>query len=72
VVKFVQEAVADGAQVIQQQGDVGPDNTSKFFGNRLAHNSSIWTLAIEHNGEHYGQLVVYYRADNLVPSDSRR
>jgi len=72
VVKFVQEAVADGAQVIQQQGDAGPDNTSKFFGNRLAHNSTIWTSAIEHSGEHYGQLVVYYRANNLVPPDSRR
>jgi len=72
VVKFVQEAVAEGAQVIQQQGDAGLDNTSKFFGNRLAHNSSIWTFAIEHSGEHYGQLVVYYRANNLVPPDSRR
>src|SRR3984885_8902930 len=72
VVKFVQEAVADGAQVIQQQGDAGLDNTSKFFRNRMAHNSTIWTFAIEHSGEHYGQLVVYYRANNLVPPDSRR
>jgi len=72
VVKFVQEAIADGAQVIQQQGDAGLDNTSKFFGNRLAHNSSIWTVAIEHSAEHYGQLVVYYRANNMVPPDSRR
>jgi uncharacterized damage-inducible protein DinB len=72
VVKFVQEAVADGAQVIQQQGDPGLDNTSKFLGNRLAHNSSIWMFAIEHSAEHYGQLVVYYRANNLVPPDSRR
>jgi hypothetical protein len=72
VVKFVQEAVADGTQLIQQQGDAGLDKTSKFFGNRLAHNSSIWTFAIEHSGEHYGQLVVYYRANNLVPPDSRR
>jgi uncharacterized damage-inducible protein DinB len=72
VVKFVQEAVADGAQVIQQQGDAGLDNTTKFFGNRMTHNSSIWTFAIEHSAEHYGQLVVYYRANNLVPPDSRR
>jgi hypothetical protein len=71
VVKFVQEAVADGAKVIQQQGDAGLDKTSKL-GNRLAHNSDIWMVAIEHSGEHYGQLVVYYRANNLVPPDSRR
>jgi len=72
VVKFVQEAVADGALVIQRQGDAGLDKTSKFFGNRMAHNSAIWTFAIEHSGEHYGQLVVYYRANGMVPPDSRR
>ncbi len=72
VVKFVQEAITDGAQVIQQQGDAGLDKTSKFFGNRMAHNSAIWMFAIEHSAEHYGQLVVYYRANNLVPPDSRR
>jgi DinB family len=72
IVKFVQEAVTDGAQVIQQQGDAGLDKTSKIFGNRLAHNSYLWMFAIEHSAEHYGQLVVYYRANNLVPPDSRR
>jgi DinB superfamily len=72
VVKFVEEAVADGAKLIQEQGDAGLDKTTKFFGNRMAHNSTIWTFAIEHSGEHYGQLVVYYRANNLVPPDSRR
>ena len=72
IVKFVQEAVADGAKVIQQQGDAGLDNTSKFFGNRLAHNSAIWMFAVEHSAEHYGQLVVYYRANNMVQPDSRR
>ena len=72
VVKFVEEAVADGAKVIQEQGDAGLDKTSKFLGNRMSHNSNIWMFVIEHSGEHYGQLVVYYRANNLVPPDSRR
>lgn len=72
IVKFVEEAVADGAKVIQEQGDAGLDKTTKFFGNRMAHNSSIWTFANEHSGEHYGQLVVYYRANNMVPPDSRK
>ena len=71
VVKFVQQAIADGAKVIQQQGDAGLDKTTPW-GKRLAHNSYLWTFAIEHSGEHYGQLVVYYRANNLVPPDSRR
>lgn len=72
VVKFVREAVADGAKVIQAQGEAGLDKTTKFFGNRMAHNSYVWTFAIEHSAEHYGQLVVYYRANNIVPPDSRR
>jgi len=73
VVKFVQQAVTDGANVIQQQGDAGLDKTTKLpWRNKLAHNSYLWMFAIEHSGEHYGQLVVYYRANNLVPPDSRR
>lgn len=71
VVKFVQQAVADGASVIQQQGDSGLDKTAKW-GKQLVRNSYLWESAIEHSGEHYGQLVVYYRANNMVPPDSRR
>ena len=71
VVKFVQGAVADGAKVIQEQGDAGLDKTTKW-GKRMVHNSYIWTFATEHSAEHYGQLVVYYRANNMVPPDSRR
>jgi uncharacterized damage-inducible protein DinB len=71
VVKFVQQAVADGASVLQQQGDQGLDKTSQW-GTKLVHNSYLWKFAIEHSGEHYGQLVVYYRANNLVPPDSRK
>ncbi len=71
VVKFVQEAVADGADLIKQQGDAGLDKTSKL-GKKLHHNSDLWIFAIEHSAEHYGQLVVYYRANNMVPPDSRR
>lgn len=73
VVKLIQQAVADGANLIQQQGDAGLDKTMKMpWGNRLVHNSYIWMYAVEHSAEHYGQLVVYYRANNLVPPDSRR
>ena len=73
IVKLMQQAVADGASVIQQQGDAGLDKITKFaWGNKLAHNSYAWMVAIEHSAEHYGQLVVYYRANNMVPPDSRR
>jgi uncharacterized damage-inducible protein DinB len=73
VVKLIQSAVADGASVIQQQGDAGLDKITKSaWGNKLVHNSYSWMMAVEHSAEHYGQLVVYYRANNLVPPDSRR
>jgi uncharacterized damage-inducible protein DinB len=73
VVKLMQQAVADGANLIQRQGDAGLDKVTKYaWGNRLVHNSYTWMFAVEHSGEHYGQLVVYYRANNLVPPDSRR
>jgi uncharacterized damage-inducible protein DinB len=73
VVKLIQQAVADGSNLILRQADAGLDRTIKMpWGNRLVHNSYIWMYAIEHSAEHYGQLVVYYRANNLVPPDSRR
>ena len=73
VVKLIQQAVADGAKLIQQQGDAGLDKVTKYaWGNKLVHNSYTWMWAVEHSGEHYGQLVGYYRANNLVPPDSRR
>ena len=72
VVKLIQQAVADGANLIQQQGDAGLEKTTKFpFGNKLVHNSFNWMFVIEDSGEHYGQLVVYYRANNMVPPGSR-
>jgi uncharacterized damage-inducible protein DinB len=30
-----------------------------------------WLDVIEHAGEHYGQLVVYYRNNGMVPPESR-
>jgi hypothetical protein len=35
------------------------------------HVSDLAYGLIEHSGEHYGQLVVYYRLNNLVPPESR-
>ena len=72
VVKLMQQAVTDGAKLIKQQGDAGLDKTMKLpWGNQLARNSQMWMMATEHSGEHYGQLVVYYRANNMVPPESR-
>ncbi len=75
VVKLLEQAVADRAAVIKQQGDAGLDQTMPFgweTGKHVVHVSYIWITAIEHSTEHFGQLVVYYRANNLVPPESRQ
>ena len=75
VVKLLEQAVADGSAVIKQQGDAGLDRTMPFgweTGRHVAHVSYIWMSGIEHSSEHFGQLVVYYRANNLVPPESRQ
>ena len=75
IVKLMEQAVADGAAVIRQQGDAGLDKAQPFgweTGRHVVRNSYIWLTGIEHSTEHFGQLVVYYRANNLVPPESRR
>lgn len=75
VVKLIEQAVAAGAAVIAKQGDPGLDKQREFAwetGRHAVHVSYVWMSAIEHSAEHFGQLVVYYRANNLVPPESRR
>ena len=75
VVKLITQAVMDGAAAIAKEGDAGLDRTQQFgweTGRHVVHNSYIWMTGIEHSTEHFGQLVVYYRANNLVPPESRR
>lgn len=38
---------------------------------RWAKTVQPWLSVIEHAGEHYGQLVVYYRNNGMVPPESR-
>jgi uncharacterized damage-inducible protein DinB len=72
VVEFVKKAFADGAAAIQQKGDKGMnDLIVDPFSNRQARVSDMAWGLLEHSGEHYGQLVVYYRIAGLVPPESR-
>lgn len=72
VVKLLQQATDDGAALIQKLGDTGINDTMKspYYNGMLHKSAQLWE-DIEHCGEHYGQLVVYYRANNIVPPDSR-
>jgi uncharacterized damage-inducible protein DinB len=72
IVAFVKKAFADGAAAIQAKGDKG---MSDMLVDPFAHQQiRVLDMAygfIEHSGEHYGQLVVYYRVAGLVPPESR-
>jgi hypothetical protein len=72
VVKLLKQAVTDGAAVITEQGDAGLQREVKNpYENSMQHVWYAWMGAIEHAGEHYGQLVVYYRVSGMVPPESR-
>jgi len=71
VVAFVKKAVKDGADEIKAKGDAGMKGSVNAGGPRLTEVGDLAYGLIEHSGEHYGQLVVYYRANGMVPPESR-
>lgn len=72
VVDFVKKSFSDGAALIQSKGDSGlGDLLVDPFSKQQARFSDYAWGFIEHSGEHYGQLVVYYRVAGLVPPESR-
>jgi len=72
VVEFTKKAFADGAAAIKQKGDKGMNDliVDPFANQQVRVSDMAWGL-LEHSGEHYGQLVVYYRVAGLVPPESR-
>jgi uncharacterized damage-inducible protein DinB len=72
LVAFVKKSFADGAAAIQRKGDKGiNDLVVDPFGHQQYRVVDLAYGFIEHSGEHYGQLVVYYRLSGLVPPESR-
>jgi hypothetical protein len=72
VVAFVKKSFADGADLIKKHGDQGLDDPVKDpFGDKVYRFADMAWGFVEHSGEHYGQLVVYYRVAGLVPPESR-
>jgi uncharacterized damage-inducible protein DinB len=72
IVAFVKKCVADGVAAIKAKGDKGM--TDSVTDPESKQETSVADMAygsIEHSGEHYGQLVVYYRVAGLVPPESR-
>lgn len=72
VVAFVKKSFADGAAAIKAKGDKGmADLFTDPDSNQQVRVSDAAYSFIEHSGEHYGQLAVYYRVAGLVPPESR-
>ena len=60
IVAFVEKSFGDGHAALKAGGDSGA----------LAHLGD-WVGIIEHSGEHFGNLVTYYRNNGVVPPESR-
>ncbi len=70
VVAYVKKAYADGAKAIEATSEEKL-RTSIQVGKWTVTQMGLWDTAVEHSGEHYGQLVVYYRVNKMVPPESR-
>ena len=72
IVAFVKKSVDDGANLIKAKGDAGMTAVIQYPETNERHRlSELAYSVIEHSGEHYGQLVVYYRINGMVPPESR-
>lgn len=72
IVAYVKKAFADGADAIKSKGEKGMgDRITDPYSHNSVRVADYAYGFIEHDGEHYGQLVVYYRVAGLVPPESR-
>jgi DinB family protein len=80
IVAYVKKSFADGAAVIKSKGDKGISAlvidpfAEDVPGNANKEQIRLGDLAfglVEHSGEVYGQLSVYYRVAGMIPPESR-
>jgi uncharacterized damage-inducible protein DinB len=72
IVAYVKKAFVDGSDAIKSKGEKGMgDMLTDPFSHDQVRVADFAYGFIEHSGEHYGQLVVYYRVTGLVPPESR-
>jgi uncharacterized damage-inducible protein DinB len=60
IVALLEKSIADSTATLKATPD-----------SRFATTVQPWLAVIEHAGEHYGQMVVYYRNNGMVPPESR-
>ncbi len=72
VVAALKKAAEAGAAFIREQGDAGLNKPAKLPWEKESSSALwVWSVGARHASEHYGQLVVYYRLNGLVPRASR-
>jgi uncharacterized damage-inducible protein DinB len=72
VVAYVKKSFAEGAAAIKGKGDKGmSDLVVDPFSNEQTRVLDFAYGFVEHSGEIYGQLTVYYRVAGMVPPESR-
>ena len=72
VAAYVKKSFADGAAAIKAKGDAGLNSLIVDpYANQQVRVIDMAYGFMEHSGEHYGQLVVYYRSNGMVPPESR-
>lgn len=72
VAAYVKKSFADGAAAIKARGDAGLNSlVVDPYANQQVRVIDMAYGFVEHSGEHYGQLAVYYRVAGMVPPESR-
>ncbi len=72
VVAALKKSIEDGAAAMRAKGDAGLASAIVApWGNYMTRLSDLTMGMVVHSGEHYGQLVVYYRVSGLIPPESR-
>src|SRR5262249_54817092 len=67
LVAFVKKSFADGADALKARGDKGMQSLLTDSGSNQQYRVIDGAYGfVEHSGEHYGQLVVYYRVAGMV------
>jgi uncharacterized damage-inducible protein DinB len=70
VVAYVKKVYVEGAELIKSRGDAGMAQPFPL-GPRMHRFDALAYDLIVHANEHYGQIVVYYRLNGIVPPESR-
>ncbi len=74
IAKVLKQSIDDLTATVKKLGDKGLQKAMKMpFGPpQMVTAHFLLTIPAEHMSEHYGQLVVYYRMNKLVPPSSRQ